>query len=217
MLCYGASGTGSQVAYDLRHQAGPDAEFLGYIDDVQDPRRTVEPDARVFNFEEILELDDIGVFVAIHNPVVRREIFARLNAHRIPILGSRGSPHLVHPLATIGEGSILSSSTRIGFSTRLGAGVVGFSDLIAHDVEVGDFTTLAYGSIVLGHVTIGAGVFIGAGAVIKNGSVTRQLTIGDGAIIDAGAIVGSNVPAGTTMMAPHARPTRPQASRDPNG
>ena len=193
MLCYGASGTSSQVAYDLQYQAGPGIEFIGYIDDVRDPRRVVEPEAAVFSFEEALEIEDVGVVVPIHDPAVRRELFARLSAHGVPILGSRGMPQFVHPLAVIGEGSLVSPTTRLALSTRLG-----------HDVIVGDFTTLAFGSQVLGHVQIGSDVFIGAGAIITNGTIRRPLVIGDGARIGAGAVVTKDVAPGQAVSGPSA-------------
>lgn len=208
MLCYGASGTSSQVAYDLQYQAGPGIEFIGYIDDVRDPRRVVEPEAAVFSFEEALEIEDVGVVVPIHDPAVRRELFARLSAHGVPILGSRGMPQFVHPLAVIGEGSMVSSTTRLALSTRLGAGVIGFADMMAHDVIVGDFTTLAFGSQVLGHVQIGSDVFIGAGAIITNGTIRRPLVIGDGARIGAGAVVTKDVAPGQAVSGPSAQSPR---------
>lgn len=204
MLCYGASGTGSQVSLDLRHQAGPDIEFLGYVDDVNDPRRRVEPDLRVYSFAEILDLEDVGVFVPVHDPATRRQLLARLAEHGIPVLGARGTPHLAHPQAVIGAGSVVTSTTRLGFSTRLGRGVLALSDGLGHDVEIGDFTTLAYGSLVLGHVNIGSNVFIGARAVIKNGTLDRPVVIGDGARVGAGAVVTGNVAPGDTVAGPPA-------------
>ncbi|MBC9936444.1 MULTISPECIES: hypothetical protein [unclassified Leucobacter] len=204
MLCYGAGGTGSQVAFDLQHQAGPGIEFMGYIDDVRDPRRIVEPGLPIYSFAEALTLEDVGVVLSVHDPALRRTLYQRLVDHGVPILGSRGLPHLVHPQAVVGTGSFISSTTRLALSTRLGDGVIGLADMIAHDVTVGDFSTLAFGSRVLGHVQIGRDVFIGAGAIIKNGTINRPLVIGDGARVDAGAIVGRDVRPGQTVSGPGA-------------
>ncbi|UOQ60066.1 hypothetical protein MUN76_13635 [Leucobacter rhizosphaerae] len=206
MLCYGASGTGSQIALDLRYQGGSEIAFLGYVDDVQDPRRTIEPEFPIYSFEELRELDDVGVFVSVHDPAGRARVCERLKAHGIPLLGARGVPHLAHPNAEVGEGSVVGSTTRLGLSTRLGLGVLALGDLVAHDVEVGDFATLAIGSVVLGHVRIGAGAFIGARAVIGNGSLDRPVLIGDGARVGPGAVVHGNVPPGETVIGPQAMP-----------
>ena len=204
MLCYGASGTGSQLSLDLQFQGGPDIDFLGYVDDVNDPRRTVEPGARVYSFDELLTLEDVGVFVGIHDPQAREAVINRLVEHAVPLIGARGTAHLAHPLATVGEGSIVPSTTRLGHSARLGRGVIGFADLIAHDVEVGDFTTLAASSVISGHVTIGRGVFVGLGAIIRNGTIDKPIVIGDGARIGAGSYVGGDVAAGEIVAAPRA-------------
>jgi acetyltransferase-like isoleucine patch superfamily enzyme len=80
------------------------------------------------------------------------------------------------------------------------------SDLVAHDVQIGDFTSLSFGSTVLGHVQIGQDVFVGSGAIINNGSLDRPLTIGDGAVIGAGAVVTHDVAPGQVMVGPRAMP-----------
>lgn len=206
MACYGASGTGSQMALDLRYQAGDSVEFVGYIDDFQDPRRQAENGYPVMSFDEFLKLDDVGVFVPVLDPVGRHKLHSKLREHNVPILGARGLPHLVHPDAEIGEGTLLTSTTRLGHSTRVGRGGVVFAGLLAHDVEIGDFSSFGYNSVVLGHVHIGNGVFVGTGAIIQNGTVDRVLTVGDGAVIGAGAVVTHDVAPGEVMVGPRAMP-----------
>lgn len=206
MACYGAGGTGSQFALDLRYQAGNDIEFIGYVDDFHDERRRAESGYPVMTFEELLTLEDVGVFVPVLDPVGRRKLFAKLQEHGVTILGARGVPHLVHPQAEIGEGTLLTSTTRLGHSTTIGRGGVIMANLLAHDVQIGDFASFAYGSVVLGHVEIGHDVFVGTGAVIQNGTLDRTLTIGDGAVIGAGAIVTHDVAPGQVMVGPRAMP-----------
>lgn len=189
MACYGANGTGTQLALDLRYQAGDAIEFVGYVDDFHDERRRPESGYPIMTFDELLELDDVGVFVPVFDPVGRRALHSKLRDHGIPILGSRGLPHLVHPAAEVGEGALITCTARLG-----------------HDVEIGDFTTFGYGSVVLGHVQIGRDVFVGTGAVIQNGTVDRALTIGDGAVIGAGAVVTHDVAPGQVMVGPRAMP-----------
>lgn len=123
-------------------------------------------------------------------------------------MGSQGLPHLSHPAAELGEGVIVSSTTRVGFATSIGTGGLALGDLIAHDVTVGEYCTFAAGSIVLGHVDIGDDVFVGAGAIIKNGTSTRPLTVGTGAVVGVGAVVDRDVPPGAVVMSPRARPLR---------
>ncbi len=203
MLCFGTSGTCLQVALDLVYQAQGSSELAGYISDT-DPRATHDDGLPILSLDEASTWDDVGVFVPIHDPVGRRSVFDRLTAAGLPILGARGMPHLSHPSARLGEGSIANCTTRIGSSTTIGRGVVVLADLVAHDVTVGDFCTLAVHSIILGHVEIGHDVFIGAGAVIKNGTAARPTRIGDGAVVGIGAVVDRHVAPGETVVSPRA-------------
>ena len=186
----------------MRYQAGGAPEFIGYVDDIRDPRRVSEKGYPILAFEDLLALGDVGAFVPILDPATRRLIHRKLSDHGIPILGARGLPHLSHPDAVVGEGSIVIATTRLGHSTTLGRGAVVLSTMIAHDVQVGEFCSFAFGSLVLGHVSIGNDVFIGAGAIIQNGTLSRPVTIGDGAVIGAGAIVKRSVKPGQVVVGP---------------
>lgn len=206
IACYGSGGTGVQWTMDVRHMAGGSSEFIGYVDDFQDPRRRVEPGYEVLSFDDLLGMDDVGVFVPVLDNPGRRKLFSKLQDHGIPIIGARGPAHLSHPAAELGEGTLTLSTTRLGHSTRIGRGCLVMADLVAHDSEIGDFTSLGFGSIVLGHVQVGNDVFIGTGAIIHNGTLDRPLTIGDGAVIGAGAVVTHDVAPGQVMVGPRALP-----------
>lgn len=203
MACFGTSGTCVQTTLDLVFQAQGASTFTAYVAD-DDPRDHHEDGTPIVGLDELAQWDDIGVFVPIHDPAGRRSVYDRLTAAGVPILGAEGLPHLSHPSARLGEGVIASCTTRIGFATRIGRGSLAIGDLVAHDVVVGEFTTLAASSVVLGHVEIGDDVFVGAGAIIKNGTARRPITIGDGAIIGVGAVVDRDVAAGETVISPRA-------------
>lgn len=205
MVCFGAGGTAVQVMLDLVYQAAGESLFAGYVADNFEGRMHADGNP-VHSLEEVAEWDDVGIIVPLHEPGARRGVYNRIHALGIPILGFRGLPHLSHPAAELGEGVLASTTTHIGFSTVIGRGVLALSDLVAHDVTVGEFTTLAMHSIVLGHVEIGKDVFIGAGAVIRNGTRDRPLRIGDGAVVGAGAVVHRDVPAGEIVVSQGARP-----------
>jgi len=192
------------VALDLRYMSNGMSEFVGYIDD--QPDRPVDDGYRVFSFDEFTELRDVGVLVPVYEPSGRRQVYERLAEHGIPIVGARGLPHLVHPEAELGEGSIVTSSTRVGPRTTLGRGSLVLADLVAHDVELGEFVTLGPNSVVLGHVKIENDAIIGARATIRNGSPERPLVIGAGAMIGAGAVITRDVPPGEVMVGPPALP-----------
>lgn len=183
----------------MRYQADARWEFGGYV--VDGPHNELHEDGSpIFDYDEVKGMPDVGVVVPIGDPRGRRSVFDRLAHDGIAVVGARGDTvQLVHPSVEVGEGSLVSSTTRVGPYARIGRGVLVVNDLIAHDVEVGDYSTLSPGATVLGHVIIGAGVHIGGGAVIHNGTALRPLIIGDGAVIGVGAVVDGNVPAGARL------------------
>jgi acetyltransferase-like isoleucine patch superfamily enzyme len=207
LLCFGTSGTCVQVAFDVAVQTGPDHEFAGYVVDGAHEERHFDG-FPIYSYEEALALDDVGVFVPVGSPRGRRRVMERLQADGVPLVGARGdTDRLSHPTAEVGEGSIVTATTRLGPFARLGRGVLALNDMIAHDAEIGDYTTLAPGSTVLGHAKIGSNVLIGARAVIHNGTARRPLTIGDNAVIGAGAVVDRDVLPGERMVSPRALPS----------
>lgn len=197
---------------DLTFQAGGEIEFVAYVSDDRESDMH-EDGSPIVSLDELAGWDDIAVFVPIHDPAGRRSVYDRLTRAGVPILGSRGLPHLAHPSARLGEGVIVPCTTRVGFGTTLGRGTLAFSDLVAHDVTVGEFTTLASSSVVLGHVEIGDDVYVGAGSIIRNGTAKRPIRIGDGAVIGVGAVVDRDVEAGEVVMSPGIVTLRESAQR----
>lgn len=194
-----------QVAFDVAYQSGGRTPLLGYVDDERAGIALASDDRPVIALDEVGgRFPGAGVFVSVHSPSGRRRIFDRLDERGIPIVGTNGQEHLRHPSAEFGEGTIVASTTRVGPLARIDRGVIALSNLIAHDVAVGEFSTLAVGSTVLGHVQIGREVWVGAGAIIGNGTPDRPVVIGDGAIIGAGAVVRGDVAPGAVMVGPRA-------------
>lgn len=211
MACFGSSATCVTVAFDLMHQAAGRIEFAGYVAD-NDPRAEQVDGFPIVGFDEAAAWKDTAVFVPIHDPTARRAVTERLSAAGVPLLGAAGLPYLVHPTARIGDGAIVQSSCRVGPGAVLGRGTVALGDLVAHDVYIGDFVTLAAGSTVLGHVKVGSNVWIGGGATIKNGTPSRPLTIGDGVVIGVGAVVDRDIRAGEVIVSPGALTLRERAA-----
>jgi acetyltransferase EpsM len=87
-------------------------------------------------------------------------------------------------------GSLISSNSRIGDFVKMN-----FFARVHHDVEVGNYCTIAPGATVLGRVKRGEGVYVGANATILPG-----IEIGDRAIVGAGAVVTKNVKREKTVI-----------------
>jgi len=208
VVCYGASGTCTQVAFDMLAHAQGATALVAYLED--DPASDTNPyDGRpIIAADSLDRYSDAGVIVPVHAIAGRRRIYERLSQRGARIVGSRGSTQYSHPSASFGEGSIVSTQTFVGPGARIGRATIALSSLVAHDTEIGEFCTLAMGSLVLGHVRIGDDVWIGAGAVISNGTADRPLVIGDGAVIGAGAVIDRDVPPGETRVGVRAMSVR---------
>lgn len=119
---------------------------------------------------------------------------------------------LIHPTVrqsqwnTIGVGAIICAGNILTTNINLGNYVqLNLGCTIGHDAILEDYSTLAPGVHISGHVHLGKRVYIGSGAVVINGQKDKPLTIGDDAIIGAGACVTKSIPSGKTAVGVPAR------------
>lgn len=156
------------------------------------------------------ELKDqgIGYFVvglgSVGNSQPRKRLFELGLSHHLKPWS------VVHPSAVfsqrvkMGEGSQLLPGSVVQAGAKLGMNVIINSGaVVGHDCVVGDHVHVAAGACLGGGARVGAGAHIGMGAAVKQG-----LTIGENAVVGMGAVVVKNVPPGTVVATPPARPLR---------
>jgi len=114
--------------------------------------------------------------------------------------------NIVHPTARLndycelGEGIVMYPYSSVGSNACLGNYVFLQSTTVAHDVSVGDFTTISSLCGILGRVKLGKRVFVG-----NHATIVPKVSIGDDAYIGAGSVVIRNVKAGTKVFGNPAR------------
>ena len=104
---------------------------------------------------------DLPVLLSVTHPGLRQRVAARLEAEGAT-LATAICPGRINldPSARFGPGAVSMPWTRIGPDVEVGACAILLASIIAHDVQIGAFSTLAGDALVSGHVRIGAGVNI---------------------------------------------------------
>jgi len=139
---------------------------------------------------------------AIADPDAKRIVTQRLRAKGAEFA------NIIHPnveindYCSLGEGVILYRDAVIGPNAVIG-NHVHVNTKIAHDCQIGDYTTVSILAAILGYVTMGSGVFVSAGS-----TVIPHIKIGDNAYIGAGSVVIKNVENNTKVFGNPARVTR---------
>ncbi len=125
------------------------------------------------------------LFVAIGNPMVRRNLMEKLES----------VVTLIHPNAviaknvTIGNGVIVMAGAVINPGTSIGEGVIiNTCSSVDHDCEIGNYVHVAVGAHIAGSVRIEDSTWIGAGATISN-----NVNICENSVIGAGAVVVKDI------------------------
>jgi UDP-perosamine 4-acetyltransferase len=103
----------------------------------------------------------------------------------------------VEPSATLGEGVQVFANAYVGSSTLLHPRcMVNTGAIVSHDCEIGEYTHIAPGAMLAGHVHVGKRSLVGMGVTTAIG-----IKIGDGVRIGNGAIVYADVPDKTILPA----------------
>lgn len=139
-------------------------------------------------------LPGLKIALAVDVPDTRARLYSHFGSDAIVTLQSPAA--YVSARASVGHGSILQRGVTIMPNVRIGTACkLNVNVTVHHDSTVGDFSTLAPGSQILGNVTIEERVYVGAGAVIR-----QHCRIGANAVIGAGAVVIQDVPSGSVVV-----------------
>lgn len=198
LIIVGASGFGreiEQLVYDI-NQVNSQWNVLGFLDDNLNALDGVQSDYSIIGSIKDWQPNENDFFVlALAFPEVKKNV--------VKMLKDRGAKFatLVHPTATIskfahiGEGVVITQRSGLNANAKVGDFATILESGIAHDAELGNYSTLSGRVNINGHVKVGDMVYIGCGVSVAPGK-----KIGDGAQIGIGSVVISNVKPGTTVF-----------------
>ena len=192
IVIIGAGGIGREVAYIIEeiNEIKETWNIVGFIDDNSDTWLKELNGYPVLGGIEYLKNMKIKphVVVAISNCEIKKSIVTSLNNGfkfaRIIHPSVKNNKHIKVGLGTIiYPGVILTVNTKIGENVII-SGNCG----IGHDVVIGDYSTLLWGTNLSGYDTIGNEVFIGVGV-----KIIQNITVRDKANINVGMIITENM------------------------
>jgi sugar O-acyltransferase (sialic acid O-acetyltransferase NeuD family) len=191
LLLVGAGGFAREAAEAVRavNATWPTWRLLGFLDDDPPRHGRVIGGVRVLGPIDVVEqFPDAAVVLCTGRPgdyASRRRLAEQLG------LDDARYATVVHPTAGVGTtcrigcGSVLLAHTDLTADVTVGRHVAVMPQVVlTHDVEVGDFATVASGVRVGGGCRIGAGAYLGSAATLREG-----VSIGPRAMVGMGAVV----------------------------
>ncbi len=185
MLIAGAGGHGLEV-FALLLSKGFSADSIRFFDEDAAKKDLFPYGERVITDEAILKdfiKSDPRFCLGVGNPVFRKKLYEKLE--------DIGGEHFsVQAQSSIKQSSWADSADLMEFAfcgpeAILNKGVlINTRAHVHHECEIGDFTEISPGAIILGGVKIGKACRIGSGAVLLPG-----IELGDEVVIGAGAVV----------------------------
>ncbi len=201
ILIYGGGGHAKSVMEIVR-QLGT-FSIAGIVDDgIQAGAKVLE--IPILGSRSVLpRLLEKGVRAAANGVGGIVDIQVRVRIFELLGKSGFGFPVLVHPRATVEPSAKVSEGVQVFANAYIGAeavlqprGMVNTNAVVSHDCEIGEYTHIAPGALLAGHVHVGKRSLVGMGVTTSIG-----VRIGDGVRIGNGAIILADVPDGTIIQA----------------
>ncbi|MEL6932201.1 MAG: acetyltransferase [Pseudomonadota bacterium] len=162
--------------------------------------------SRVVDIADFQPEDSCGIFCACSFfPETRKKHFDQAIS-----LGLAPAEALVDPTAILarnvrlGDATFVNAGAIIGAMTIIGTGVlINRAANIGHHAVLGDFVSIGPGATLASNIKVGENSIIGAGA-----TVMPDVRVGENCVVAGGAVVRTNVPDGTFVAGPAARPRK---------
>ena len=139
--------------------------------------------------DSVLEnYEDVYVVCAIANLNIKERVMNNL-PDNVKVATLIDEDAMIHPSATIGEGSLVFAKTIVGVGASVGRNcIVLYNGSVNHDVVLGDYSVVYPSATIAGKCVIGKYCEIGTGA-----SLIQGIKVCDNAKIGVGASVFTNI------------------------
>lgn len=198
LIIIGAGGLGRETAQYINdiNQIKYEYELLGYIDDDISKLGLVYNNLEVIgNTNMLSELNDIYLFCAVANPVVKKNIAQKIKKYGNKTINIIHPKAYVSPYINFGENVLVAPMCVLNTNITIGNYVhINPQCGIGHDAIIEDYTTLYWNVNISGFVHVGEAVELGSKTFIKQG-----LIISDKAISGAGAVIVKDVAPAVTV------------------
>lgn len=190
ILGIGAGGS-TKVILEVLHEADPETDVVGILDDDESKHgERFEGISILGGIDRLAELrgevDAVIIGVGARRDVVARtQLFEKIQAMDMPVLGVRSCHSTIAASVTLGQGVIIMPGVTINSCACLGHNVfVNTGSIIEHDCQLQPNVFLGPGCVLSGYVEVGVGTFIGSGSVvIGNIRIGRDVTLGAGSVV----------------------------------
>lgn len=198
ILLIGGGGHAKSVADSIR-QAGQ-YRIAGYIDRPELKGKEIDGIVVIGTDDDLETFYNEGIrnaFPAIGymgKGNIREKLYKKIKqiGYQIPAIVD-SSAILAHHVK-IEEGVYIGKRAVVNAGAIIGKlCIINTAAVVEHDNEIGDFSHVAVGSVLCGHVKIGKRCLVGAGATVK-----QETTVGDDVIIGIGTTVRHDIETGQT-------------------
>ncbi len=147
------------------------------------------------------KITDFSLLIVPDEPKLRESLYFKYKKMGFHFATVVSPAAYVSPSARIDEGCIIQDGCNISTNVNIGKCVrVNFLANVMHDVTIGDFSTVAPNSVILGRCKVKECVYIGA-----NSTILPERVIHNEAIVGAGSVVTNNVDAHSIVVGVPAR------------
>lgn len=194
MIICGAGGHSLEVLDELK-KCYELKEFEFYVDAEYRSAKTLESYPMLVGFEDLKQklTEENLFFLGVGSPDLRERFFNTLQS-----LGGIYSP-IRSVTAQVSENAFglfdAMAFSFVGAKAKIGQGVlINVRAHVHHETEIGEFTEVGPGAIILGNAKIVKKCKIGAGSIILPGvQLEDEVTVGSGAVVTKNHIKGSKL------------------------